>query len=195
MGKPRRQSQESSQAFLNEELSAEERAVLEGTTPESEAFRQQIDGMQQTRLMLLKLPTSTAPPDFSRAVQQRIRRTTHGRNFSGIPKQVFPYEAAVSVVILIVLMVVYWMGESGGVLAPGQHTVPPVVFQGLTDHVARIGGTVAGQTQRCPGGMELWVRPESEQRLRLAVENSLVIAKIDPAIVGSGNARYCASPR
>lgn len=195
MGKPKRHTNEPQSTFLNDELSADERAMLGTPTPEATAFRRQVDGMQQTRLMLLQLPTHPAPVDFSRAVQQRIRRTTHGRHFSGIPRQVFPYEAAVSVVVLIVLMVVYWMGENGGTLAPGHHSATPAVYQGLADQVARIGGTVAGQTQRCPNGMELWFRSESEQRIRSAVETNLVLTQVEPLIAGSGKTRYCASPR
>ena len=78
----------------------EEIAVNPELREEAESFRTAVE-------VLRRLPSAEAPDDFLTAVQSRIRRRTRGRYFGYEYKVRFPYEAAISVVLIGIMVSLY----------------------------------------------------------------------------------------
>lgn len=143
--------------------------LLDGGLPDEEAdalrealqrdpgLGQAWDGYKGLVGTLRSLRPEEAPPEFLHLVQQRIRRKTRGRFYGPVPGAGgFPYQAAVSVVLLAIMMAIYLLGhpteETPRLVDPAALRALPA---GMADAVGLAGGTMNGATDRCGGRHEI----------------------------------------
>lgn len=179
--------------------------LLDGRLPEAEAeaLRQALrgdpglgqawDGYKDIVGSLRKLPVEEAPPEFLRLVQQRIRRKTRGRFYGPLPgASGFPYQAAVSVVLLAIMMAIYLLGH------PTEETprlVDPSVLRalpaGMADTVALAGGTMNGATKRCDGRHEITLPAGQVDAVARRFASEVMLEPV----TGTDPVKLCVAPR
>lgn len=180
--------------LLEGDLTDAEADALRAALRQDPELEEAWDGYRGIVGTLRELPDEEAPPEFLKLVQQRIRRKTRGRFYGPLPGAGgFPYQAAVSVVLLAIMMAIYLFGH------PTEETprlVDPSVLQrlpaGMADAVAMEGGTMNGATDRCGGRHEITLPRGAVDRIgrRFADE-----AVLDPVGDGGGPARLCVTLR
>jgi anti-sigma factor RsiW len=95
-------------AWLDGDLDAEELRRFEAELLWDPELDEAAESMAAAVSHLRAMPTAQAPPDFLEAVQSRIRRRSRGRWFAiDAARLRFPFEAAVSVVLIALLAGVY----------------------------------------------------------------------------------------
>lgn len=129
-------------AWLDGDLDAEELRRFESQLEWDSELDDAAETMAAAVGHLRAMPVAQAPPDFLQAVQSRIRRRSRGRWFAiDAPKLRFPFEAAISVVLIGLLAGVYL----SAVPAADGDPVPlePLFALGTaeTDTVAAVLGT------------------------------------------------------
>lgn len=176
--------------------------LLEGDLSDSEAdelrealrsdpeLEEAFDGYRGIVGTLRELPDEEAPPEFLQLVQQRIRRKTRGRFYGPTPGAAgFPYQAAVSVVLLAIMMAIYLLGHP---TEEKPRLMDPSVLQklpaGMADAVALEGGTMNGATDRCGGRHELSLPKRAVDRIAARFGDEV---KIEPVGSGDGPVRLC----
>ena len=83
--------------YVDDELDAAARHVLEDALSEDEDLRRDFDDYRESVSILRRLPTERAPDRFLLMVQNRIRRRTRGRHFGYLKRpRTLVVEAAVA---------------------------------------------------------------------------------------------------
>lgn len=100
-------TEERFRAYLDGELSAEERGALEAELARTPELAEEFAAYRRTVELLRALPFAPPPDDFVDRVEARIRRRTHGRYFRAEPRLRFPYEAAATVLLMIASVAVF----------------------------------------------------------------------------------------
>lgn len=103
-------------AYLDDEMSAEERRAFEAELAADPEFAADFARYERTVGLLRGLASPEPPRHFAEAVEGRIRRRSHGRYFALEPKMRLPYEA-IAIVLLLGAMLTLFMsaGPSGEV--------------------------------------------------------------------------------
>jgi len=96
-------------AWLDDDLSREEREAFERELASDPELAREMKALERVVGAVRALPPAEAPADFLRTVQHRIRRRSRGRYFGRreLPRYRFPYEAVINGILLGILMAVY----------------------------------------------------------------------------------------
>ncbi|MBN1944090.1 MAG: zf-HC2 domain-containing protein [Bradymonadales bacterium] len=106
-------------AYLEGELTQQEKDALEDHLVHCRRCREAMDELQRTRALLGSLPRQSAPSFFTSRVQGRIRRRSRGRFFSDSLLSSYRIIYLVAPIILVMLAALYILSLAGSDLVDG----------------------------------------------------------------------------
>ncbi len=167
--------------YVDDELDAAARHVLEEALSEDEALRRDFDDYKESIELLRGLPTERAPDRFLLMVQNRIRRRTRGRHFGYLKRpRTLVVEAAVCAVLIFIMAALYLFGapqptapEHDGVVA--RVTLSPADARMLAEYgrIETVGTSIVGDdlvvTMNLPTSKEAALRDALRRHTRMDV--------------------------
>lgn len=94
-------------AYLDDELTADERAALDAELAASPDLAAEFDDYRRTVELLRQLPAPEPPERFVERVEGRIRRRSQGRYFALEPRVRLPYEAIATITLLAAMVLLF----------------------------------------------------------------------------------------
>ena len=180
--------------YVDGELSASELSALEEELRRDERLREALDAYRDVVERVREMPDEQAPAELLNLVQQRIRRKTRGRFYGAAAAMGFPYQAAVSVVLLCIMAAIYLIGNPAeGELRPAGARASAALPAGVADVVAMEGGTVNGATERCDGQPEISLPPTALAKVAGKLSGRVELSKAPGEPTARGHIRYCAT--
>lgn len=149
-------------AYLDDELTAAERAALDAEFAASPELAAEFADYRRTVELLRQLPAPEPPERFVDRVEGRIRRRSHGRYFALESRVRLPYEAIAIVTLL------------GAMLLLFVHAAPPVEDPVLLGRCS--DPAVAAELESVASALSAWGEATSRADCRLGV--SVPTAKV-----------------
>lgn len=177
-------------AYVDGELSADERAAFEAAMEHDDALRADLHEYSQTVDLLRELPRQRAPQGFVWMVQQRVRRRTRGRHFTYTATPSLVYEAATCGVLLCIMAGLYLytaLGTQGKTAATSPEErvqIAPADRRFLRENgsIEFVGTTLAGDMLE----VHMVVTVANEAAFRQAVEAHSRFKLVPKTVVRQG---------
>jgi anti-sigma factor RsiW len=162
-----------------------EALALEQALREDDDLERSLRGYRDIVGRVRDLPDEPAPPELLELVQQRIRRKTRGRFYGTTIGSSFPYQAAVSVILLGIMAAIYLLGhpteEKPRLVDPSKLVTLPA---GVADAIGLAGGTLNGVTERCGGNQEATLPASEVDRVASRLARTVTITRAPGASTG-----------